>query len=256
MPNRVLRESILDSEAVNSLSAEAEVFYRRLMSVVDDFGRFDARIPVLRSRLYPLQLEKVREANVERCLAECEAARLVRLYVAGGKQYLTFPKLGEPRAKESKFPPPPDELPEGGALNGEQTRADENTCAHVRPNTDSSAPTNSSSTSSPNSRKRFSAREGDAMPLPLTPESLAQQFAMRYTGTASAHRNTFRLGDEFREWIAKLRITPASILAELERSERDTSEPPWELKKRLAPAKATEKKRESMRYDPVRDAGK
>ncbi len=39
MPNRIIREGILTSEAVNSLSWEAEVFFRRLLSVVDDFGR-------------------------------------------------------------------------------------------------------------------------------------------------------------------------------------------------------------------------
>ena len=36
MPNRILREGILTSERVNALSWEAEVFYRRLMSAVDE----------------------------------------------------------------------------------------------------------------------------------------------------------------------------------------------------------------------------
>jgi hypothetical protein len=42
MPVRILREGILTSERVDTLSPAAEVFYRRLMSVVDDFGRFSA----------------------------------------------------------------------------------------------------------------------------------------------------------------------------------------------------------------------
>ncbi len=48
MPNRILREGILTSERVNLLSWEAEVFYRRLMSVVDDYGRFHAHPALLR----------------------------------------------------------------------------------------------------------------------------------------------------------------------------------------------------------------
>ena len=107
MPNRILREAILDSEAVNSLTGHAELFYRRLMSVVDDFGRFDARPAVLRSRLYPLRIETVREADISRWIAECEKAGLIALYEVGGRHYLLFHKLGEPRAKTSKFPPPP-----------------------------------------------------------------------------------------------------------------------------------------------------
>lgn len=130
MPSRLLREGILDSEAVNSLSAEAEVFYRRLMSVVDDFGRFDGRVSVLRSRLYPLQLEKVREANLERWIAECVKARLVRLYSHNGKQYITFFKLGPARARESKFPPPPDEHPFTDENICKRMQTDENECEH------------------------------------------------------------------------------------------------------------------------------
>ena len=80
MPVRMLREGILDSEAVNSLSAEAEVFYRRLMSVVDDYGRFDARPAVLRSRLYPIKIDAVFEVDVAKWLADCCRAGLVRTY--------------------------------------------------------------------------------------------------------------------------------------------------------------------------------
>lgn len=108
MPVRLLREGILDSEGVNALTFPAEVFYRRLMSVVDDFGRFDGRAAVLRGRLYPLKLDTVREADISRWIAECEKAGLIALYDVGGKQYILFRKLGPARAKESKYPPPPD----------------------------------------------------------------------------------------------------------------------------------------------------
>mgnify|MGYP000496965325 CR=1 FL=1 len=153
MPSRIIREGIIDSEAVNKLSFPAEVFYRRLMSVVDDFGRFDARVSILRSRLYPLKLDEVREANVQRWLAECEQAGLVRLYSHNSKQYLEFRRLGEPRAKDSKFPAPPPEVEPSNASASTcaQTRADVNGCAQTRadvPYSYSSSDSNSDSNSS------------------------------------------------------------------------------------------------------------
>lgn len=108
MPNRILRESILTSDAVNSLTPHAEVFYRRLMSVVDDYGRYDARPSIIRAACFPLQLATVREVTVSRWIAECVKAGLVRLYDVDGKSYLVLLKLGEPRAKTSKYPDPPD----------------------------------------------------------------------------------------------------------------------------------------------------
>lgn len=139
MPVRMLREGILDSEAVNSLSAEAEVFYRRLMSVVDDYGRFDARPAVLRSRLYPIKIDAVFEVDVAKWLADCCRAGLVRTYEVDGKPYLEFLRLGSPRAKVSKFPAPHEQACQSERKqtqtteNGQilQMNADENGCAQT-----------------------------------------------------------------------------------------------------------------------------
>lgn len=126
MPVRLLREGILDSDAVCSLTFPAEVFYRRLMSVVDDFGRFDGRAAVLRSRLYPLQIDKVREADIERWIAECVKSGLIALYSVSGKPYILFRKLGDPRAKESKWPAPP------AGVERDQPFADESSCEQTQ----------------------------------------------------------------------------------------------------------------------------
>lgn len=127
MPSRLLREGILDSEAVNSLSFAAEVFYRRLMSVVDDFGRFDGRPTVLRSRLYPLKIESVSEADIVAWADECARAGLIARYTVGGKPFILFEKLGSPRAKVSKFPEPPAR-PEIGPVQ----HTDVNVCAQTQ----------------------------------------------------------------------------------------------------------------------------
>lgn len=107
MPNRYIRESAIESEAVNSLSWQAEVFYRRLLNKADDFGRYTANHALLRASLFPLQLDKVREADIPRLIAECEKAGLLFAYVADSKQCLVINKWEKGRANTSHHPPPP-----------------------------------------------------------------------------------------------------------------------------------------------------
>jgi hypothetical protein len=128
VPNRIIRDAILASERVASLGWPEEVFYRRLHSVVDDFGRYEANLQLLRSRCYPLQTDNVRTADISRWMAACQKAGLIALYDSDSKPYLILRKLGEPRARHSKYPNPPPAL----------------TCAHLRadvPYAPSPAPT-------------------------------------------------------------------------------------------------------------------
>lgn len=106
MPSRILRDGILTSERVTSLDWPAEVFYRRLMSVVDDFGRYYATPVLLRSACYPLQIDKVSDADVKAWLDACIKANLVNVYKAlDGKTYLELCDFRQQvRAKNSKFP--------------------------------------------------------------------------------------------------------------------------------------------------------
>lgn len=110
MPNRILREGILSSERVEKLNWAEEVFYRRLMSVVDDFGRFYARPSLILAACYPLLLKKVSDSDIEKWLSACENAALVRVYpAADGKRYLQLVDFGQQvRAVKSKYPGPPD----------------------------------------------------------------------------------------------------------------------------------------------------
>ena len=107
MPSRVIREGILTSERVNKLGAHAELFYRRLMSVVDDYGRYYAHPAILRSACYPLRVDVVREADISRWLTEVELAGLIALYAVDSKRYLEMIDFRQHvRAKDSKFPGP------------------------------------------------------------------------------------------------------------------------------------------------------
>lgn len=110
MPNRILREGILSSERVALLGWAEEVFYRRLMSVVDDFGRYHANPKLLRAALYPLLIDKVSDADIGKWLTSCVNAVLVSVYPApDGKRYLQLLDFRQQaRADKSKYPPVPD----------------------------------------------------------------------------------------------------------------------------------------------------
>jgi hypothetical protein len=79
------------------------------MSIVDDYGRYDARSSILRSSLYPLKIDKVSVPDIVKWMGECSEAGLVRCYQVGGKDYLELQKFGQRlRAMKSKFPEPSD----------------------------------------------------------------------------------------------------------------------------------------------------
>lgn len=107
MPNRIIREGILTSLRVATLNWTEEVFYRRLMSVVDDFGRYHAHPKLLRAACYPLLLDKVSDADIEKWLSSCTKAALVSVYPApDGKRYLQMLDFRQQtRAVASKYPP-------------------------------------------------------------------------------------------------------------------------------------------------------
>lgn len=111
MPNRILREGILTSERVATLNWQEEVFYRRLMSVVDDFGRYHANPKLLRAACYPLLIDKVSDADIGKWLTSCVTAALVSVYPApDGKRYLQLLDFRQQaRADKSKFPQMSDE---------------------------------------------------------------------------------------------------------------------------------------------------
>lgn len=108
MPNRILREGILTSARIAKLGWAEEVFYRRLMSVVDDFGRYFADLGLLRAACYPRQLNKVSDSDVGKWLHSCADAGLVRVYPAqDGESYLELLDFKQQvRAKASKYPSP------------------------------------------------------------------------------------------------------------------------------------------------------
>lgn len=110
MPTRILREGIITSAQINQLSDRAELFYRRLMSVADDYGRFYSHPTILRAQCYPLKLQNYSDEDVKQMLSECVAAGLILLY-GPTKNYLHIVKFNQQTRTRSKFPEPSgDEL--------------------------------------------------------------------------------------------------------------------------------------------------
>lgn len=108
MPTRYLKPGIRDSERINALSADAEVFYYRLIVTVDDFGRADARPAMLKAACFPVK-DSATSAKCAEWLDELARADLIIPYESGGKPYLQMQKWdNQPRAKDSKFPAPAD----------------------------------------------------------------------------------------------------------------------------------------------------
>lgn len=101
-----MREGIITSEKINSLSPQAELFYRRLMSVADDYGRYFAHTSIIRAACYPLQLSKVSEQMVYDSLCECVMAGLIIVYNNG--KHIQIVNFGQQTRAKSKYPQPTD----------------------------------------------------------------------------------------------------------------------------------------------------
>lgn len=110
MPNRILREGILTSHRVDSLSESAELFYRRLMSRLDDHGRCEAHPELLRTSCYPLRVDRVKAKQIITWMAECEKAGLIVTYKAFGKSYIQALDWRQQSRSESKCPAPDEQL--------------------------------------------------------------------------------------------------------------------------------------------------
>jgi hypothetical protein len=108
VPNRILREGLLDSESLRAAGEPAEILFTRLLLVADDFGRFDGRLTVICRRCWPNGGPNDEEVT-ERLQALVRNS-LVIMYDAGDKLYLYIPNFRQrTRSPRSKYPPPPDD---------------------------------------------------------------------------------------------------------------------------------------------------
>lgn len=114
MPNRVLKESIRTSPNLNACGVWARDLFTRLLTVADDYGRFEADPNLLRAACYPRLLDQATAEQVEAWRDELANPALpdgpcIRLYEARGRLYGYFPTWFDhqrPARSKSKYPAP------------------------------------------------------------------------------------------------------------------------------------------------------
>jgi hypothetical protein len=107
MPNRILRD-YTNSEKVNKLSYEAEVFFVRLMMKADDYGRFYGNPKLLKSNLFPHRVDFIKDAQILKWKQECVELGLLNNYSSNEKEYVEIIDFRQRlRLMVSKFPIPP-----------------------------------------------------------------------------------------------------------------------------------------------------
>ena len=104
MPLRFLRPGLTTSACWNSASWQAQSFYVRLITLADDYGRYDGRWQILRSHAFPLH----EEITCKQMLALCEQLQthgLADFYrTPDGKEVVELTKWKERPRSESRFP--------------------------------------------------------------------------------------------------------------------------------------------------------
>ncbi len=125
MPSRIVREGIISSPRVNRLTFGAELLYRRLMSVADDYGRFHASPVTIRAACWPFCPEKVSESQIKKWLTECLQgdSPLISEYTAQGGRYLIINDFGQQIRTKSKFPNPDNDLISGCNQSAQPSRS-------------------------------------------------------------------------------------------------------------------------------------
>lgn len=108
MPQRFLRPGLTTSQRFNAASWQAQSLYVRLITLVDDYGRFDAHPMLLKSLAFPFNPEITCEQMISLC-EQLLANDLADFYEKDGKKYLQLSRWQEKARSHSKFPSFDDE---------------------------------------------------------------------------------------------------------------------------------------------------
>jgi len=112
MPNRIIKESICTSDSIDHLSIEAERLFYRLIVNCDDFGTLDARLPIIKSKCFPLKSPDITDNQLISWLTELETQKMIFFYENLDRPYLkmsSWERHQQIRAKRPKYPLPGDD---------------------------------------------------------------------------------------------------------------------------------------------------
>ena len=121
MPSRVIRAEINSSDSLSRVSMEADLTFRALLVAVDDYGRFDGRLAVLKATLFPTR--EISPKKLEGWLAELDAEGCIQRYEVDGRPYVALTGWERHRGKgrradESRFPSPPERSQSNPRISG------------------------------------------------------------------------------------------------------------------------------------------
>lgn len=123
MPNRIIKESICESEKLASVKDFDFRLWVCLITQADDAGRGDARPAIIKGRCFPLR-ESVTIKSISDSLHALASNGLIGLYEVGGRPFYWFPSWTEHqrvRDCKPKYPAPEesDNPPQSAASCGE-----------------------------------------------------------------------------------------------------------------------------------------
>lgn len=112
MPNRVIREALLDSKRYWALSNDGKIFFIHMMLLADDFGCISLAPLFIARRAF---IQRPGPAKLEALIRELADQDLVRLYFAGDiktpERYAFIPRFGQTlKWKKARLPMPPRSL--------------------------------------------------------------------------------------------------------------------------------------------------
>lgn len=139
MPQRFLRPGIRNSKRWNSVSIYAQSFYIRIITLVDDYGRYDGRTSVLHGECWSVWNEQNRTNEVsllkaQELLDDLCSKELVEIYESEGKKVLQITQWQE-RIREGTVPkwPEKQQLQQLAATRGENPPSSTTTTTTTTP---------------------------------------------------------------------------------------------------------------------------
>ena len=108
MPNRIVRESLLDSIRYLSVDAGAQLLYHQLLLLADDFGTLSIEHAFIGRRCFA---NRPSDEQLDYLLNQLVDADLIRLYKYRDLRFAFIPRFRQRLKRETlKNPQPPDEL--------------------------------------------------------------------------------------------------------------------------------------------------